>query len=107
MDSIKSITKPEIALQTKNIVNAFDAINSKINMLVSQDLLEENLKEFDSILNKNDSTKKEFKPFILPSKSKTKKRSIKRISPLIRKQKLQLKKRREYLRELKKIKKSE
>ena len=81
MDSIKSITQKEVVAQTKNIVQAFDAVNSKINMLVSQENLEENLKEFDSILNKKDSTKKEFKPF-LKKTNKNKKRRIKRIIPL-------------------------
>ncbi len=79
MDSIKSITPNEVALQTKNIVNAFDAINSKLNMLVSQDKLEENLKEFDSVLNKSDTSKKVFKPFL---KKDFKKGKPKRINPL-------------------------
>ncbi len=82
MDSIKSITQNEVVSQTKNIVQAFDAINSKINMLVSQENLEENLKEFDSILNKKDSTKKEFKPFLRKT-IKNKKSRIKRIKRII------------------------
>ncbi len=84
MDSIPSITNTEIILETKNIVNAFDAINSKINMLVSQEILENNLKEFDSILNKKDSVKNNFKP--IPNKKRKrnfKKRKRKHIKPLL------------------------
>ena len=84
MDSIKSITPAEVVLQTKNIVNAYDAINSKINILVSQEHLEENLKEFDSVLNKQDSTKKDFKPFLKSNKIKGI-RKIKRINPILKK----------------------
>ena len=104
MDSIKSITKKEVVLQTNNIVNAFDAINSKINMLVSQENLEENLKEFDSILNKQDSTKKEFKPFLKPQ-FKNKKGIRKRINPLkVRRSKKQIEINKRVLEKLKKAK---
>jgi hypothetical protein len=106
MDSIKSISQSEVVLQTNNIVNAFDAINSKINMLVSQEYLEENLKEFDSVLNKNDSTKKEFKPFIKP-KLKNKKRSIKRLSPINNRRKLPFIKDKKLIQKLKRAKKRE
>jgi hypothetical protein len=103
MDSIKSITQAEVVLQTKNIVNAFDAVNSKINMLVSQENLEENLKEFDSILNKKDSTKKEFKPFIKPI-SKRKRGVRKRINPLKIRSKKQIENNKRILERLKKSK---
>ncbi len=83
MDSIPSITNEEIVSETKNIINAFDAINSKINMLVSQEILENNLKEFDSILNKKDSLKSNSKPTqnkkINPNFKKRKRKSIKPI----------------------------
>ena len=61
MDSIPSITDKEVINETKNIVNAFDAINIKINMLVSQGLLEDNLREFDSVLNRKDSVELELR----------------------------------------------
>jgi hypothetical protein len=103
MDSIKSITQAEVVLQTKNIVNAFDAVNSKINMLVSQENLEENLKEFDSILNKKDSIKKEFKPFIKPISNR--KRGVrKRINPLKIRSKKQIENNKRILEKLKKSK---
>jgi len=106
MDSIKSITPAEVEMQTKNIVNAYDAINSKINMLVSQESLEENLKEFDSILNKKDSTKKDFKPFLKISKIKGK-RKIKRIKPIFKNRIPKRESRKKILEKLKKAKQHE
>lgn len=106
MDSIKSITPEEVVLQTKNIVNAYDAINSKINMLISQERLEENLKEFDSIINKQDSTKKDFKPFLKPKKQKEK-RKIKRLNPLLKRTKHIKKSNKVLLDKLKRVKKRE
>lgn len=104
MDSIKNISQSEVVMQTSNIVNAFDAINSKINMLVSQENLEENLKEFDSILNKQDSTKKEFIPFLKPKK-KHGKRVIKGIQPIKkRRSKLSFEKNKKILERLKQAK---
>jgi hypothetical protein len=106
MDSIKSITQKEVVLQTNNIVNAFDAINSKINVLVSKENLENNLKEFDSILNKKDSTKKEFNPFIKP-RLKNKKRTIKPINSIKNRRKIRYRENKQILDKLKKIKKTQ
>ncbi len=89
MDSIPSITNKEIVSETKKIINAFDAINSKINMLVSQEILENNLKEFDSILNKKDSVKNNLKS--IPNKKiqrNFKKRKRKSIKPIFMNSKL-------------------
>jgi hypothetical protein len=47
MDSINSITNREIIVENKNIINAFEAIKTKINSMVKKEILESDLDEFD------------------------------------------------------------
>lgn len=72
MDSITSITNQEIVQENKNIINAFYAINKKINSLVNKEKLENDLKEFDYLFASLDTIKKETN-----TKKKTKKRKPK------------------------------
>ncbi len=55
MDSINSITNQEIIRESKNIVNAFEAIKAKINTIVNKEKLENDLKEFDYLFENKDT----------------------------------------------------
>lgn len=50
MDSIPSITNKEIIHETENIINAFSALNSKINSVIKRDLLTESLIDIPPVL---------------------------------------------------------
>jgi len=77
MDSITSITNKEIIHETNNIINAFNALNIKINNSVNRDLLTKDLSEFNHIFDKDSSN-------IEPINNKQKKimQRKKRIKPL-------------------------
>lgn len=82
MDSIGNITTQEIITENKNIVNAFEAIKSKINSLVNEEILNKDLEEFDHLFEINDSLDKQEE-----KRELTRKRIKKRIAPLVKKEK--------------------
>ncbi len=88
MDSIPSITNKEIIHENKNIISAFNAVNTKINSIVKKDILVNDLLEFDFLFDSNnDSTlflKNEKKIIIKKREIEEKK---KRIQPLSKKTK--------------------
>ncbi len=53
MDSIPSITSDEVIIETKRIINAFNALNIKINNDVKKELLTSEVAEFDHLFNVN------------------------------------------------------
>ncbi|WP_123897493.1 hypothetical protein [Aureibaculum marinum] len=57
MSTIPSITADEVKEETQNILDAFSALNSKINNLTKTEELEEELKEYDApiLLEREDS----------------------------------------------------
>lgn len=55
MDSIPNITNKEIITESNNIVNAFEAVKSKINTVVNKEVLEKDLEEFDGLFDKKDT----------------------------------------------------
>ena len=90
MDSIPSITNPEVIHETKNIINAFNALNTKINNEVKRDLLVKDLSEFDGIFeSENMDTIKPINKSLKKTKLKKPKRLLKnkRIKPLTNKKK--------------------
>lgn len=89
MDSIPSITNKEVVIETENIVNAFNAINIKINNVVKRATLTKDLSEFNEFLEKEiDSlkplinTQKQIKNKFIKPKLKKRKLINKRIKPL-------------------------
>lgn len=89
MDSISSITNKEIIHENKNILNAFNAINMKINSIVKKDILVNDLLEFDFLFdsNKNDSLTFQENEKKLTTKRKEIEEKKKRIQPLSKKRK--------------------
>ena len=83
MDSIPSITNKEVIHETENIVNAFNALNIKINNSIKRELLSKDLSEFNHLFEKKDSLK------IKPINQTPKQKSLK-----IEKRKKQLRKKR-------------
>lgn len=58
MSTIPSITEKEVVEENSNILNAFSALNLKINNIVNQENLNEELSSFiDEVLQLNDSLK--------------------------------------------------
>lgn len=58
MSTIPSITEKEVVEENNNILNAFSALNLKINNIVNQENLNEELNSFiDEVLQLNDSLK--------------------------------------------------
>lgn len=58
MSTIPSITEKEVVEENNNILNAFSALNLKINNIVNQENLNEELSSFiDEVLQLNDSLK--------------------------------------------------
>lgn len=58
MSTIPSITEKEVVEENSNILNAFSALNLKINNIVNQENLNEELNSFiDEVLQLNDSLK--------------------------------------------------
>lgn len=83
MDSIPSITNKEIIQETNNIVNAFNALNIKINNAVKKDLLKSDLSDFNHLFEMKDTF--DIKPLDKQKqKIKARKNNLKnkRIAPL-------------------------
>ena len=55
MDSIPSITNKEVIHETKNIINAYNALNIKINNSVKRDLLSKKLSGFNHLFETKDT----------------------------------------------------
>jgi len=55
MDSIPSITDKEVLHENKNIIEAFNAVNMKINSIVKKNVLINDLSEFDYLFKENNS----------------------------------------------------
>ncbi|HIE46106.1 MAG TPA: hypothetical protein EYP87_08095 [Flavobacteriaceae bacterium] len=55
MDSIPSITNKEVIHETENIINAYNALNIKINNSVKRDLLSNDLSGFNHLFETKDS----------------------------------------------------
>jgi len=96
MDSIPSITNKEVIHETENIINAYNALNIKINNSIKRELISKDLLEFNHLFEKNDSLKiKPIKKTINQKKMKMKKRKKelrkKRIKPLQKKDKIIIK----------------
>lgn len=53
MDSIPSITDKEVIHENKKIIEAFNAVNMKINSIVKKNVLINDLSEFDYLFNDN------------------------------------------------------
>ncbi len=68
MDSIPSITNKEVIHETENIINAFNALNIKINNAVKKELLSKDLAEFNHLFEKKDTL--EIKPVQQTKKQK-------------------------------------
>ena len=86
MDSIPNITNKEVIHETKNIVNAFNALNIKINNEVNKNLITKDLSGFNHLFEKEEDSLN-IKPINIKNKQlKTNKRrkllSKKRIKPL-------------------------
>ena len=59
METIPSITEPEVIEENNNILDAYSALNLKINNIVNQENLNQELNSFvDEVLSLNDSVKK-------------------------------------------------
>ena len=59
MSTIPSITEEEVVIENSNILNAYSALNLKINNIVNQENLNEELGSFiDEVLQLNDTLKK-------------------------------------------------
>ena len=81
MDSIPSITNKEVIKETEKIINAFNALNSKINSVVKRDLLTNSLTEVAPVFEEDKELSKITKK-VVASKSKLredKKKSFKNL----------------------------
>ena len=59
METIPSITESEVIEENNNILDAYSALNLKINNIVNQENLNQELSSFvDEVLNLNDTLKK-------------------------------------------------
>jgi hypothetical protein len=89
MDSINSIKNSEIIQENKNIISAFNSINSKINSIITKEKLNNDLLEFDNLMNKDSLIKKkDIKTLDKKKVPKLKlKKKIERIQPLSNKKK--------------------
>ena len=86
MDSIPSITNKEVIHETKNIINAFNALNIKINNEVNKNLITKDLAGFNHLFEKEEDSLN-IKPININTKKlkATKRRKLlgrKRIKPL-------------------------
>lgn len=78
MDSIPSITNKEVVQEVKNIINAFNALNTKINNTVKRDLLDKDLSDFNVLF---EHPKDSLMPIALEKtivKSKIKRKKVKK-----------------------------
>ena len=77
MDSIPSITNKEIIQENKNILDAFNAVNMKINSIVKKELIIKDLSEFNHLFKKPQEIEKPKKNSMKKDKRiERKKRSI-------------------------------
>ena len=93
MDSISNISNKEVIAETNNIINAFNALNIKINNEIKKDVLMKDLSEFNHLFEKETNDTLTIKP-INQEKRKDKEKSLikrkkllknKRIKPLYKK----------------------
>lgn len=93
MDSIPSITNKEVIHETENIINAYNALNIKINNSVKRELLAKDLSEFNHLFEKKDTLKIKPRNETINQKKMKRKKELrkKRIKPLQNKDKIIIK----------------